>query len=421
MNKSNQKSENLEHENETKQEFLERYHITEDQFCGKEKIHGNLDIYSTSIPEGFNPAVEGDLCFRRLRSIPRGFSPTVDACLYFDRVTSISEGFNPTVGGRVYLPIEFDVSPFLPWNKSLNQKKTGQNLYFNQRCWTITADGIVSKELVHGKYIAPDCIIPFDATLIDRPLIEFTQSEGKLLYGVSSEGERCHFLKFLINTSNFTWRTGQPLSHENAEHLLAKLCAFGYLLHDFKDMGVTRAVIGVDGTEAGAYSGRSGKSLFGRAIARIRPQVYIPCRSKKSFTGDAFLFHEVTEKTGNIFFDDVRVDFDFESISPFVTGSLTVNVKHGRRYAIPFSRSPKIYAATRMISGSPLTDHMWTIAFSDFYNDVHYPIHDFDASFFSDWPHEQWNLFYNLCATSIRLYLKFGVIESPKPLDPIKI
>jgi hypothetical protein len=84
--------------------FCEEYDITEDQFFGKEKINGSLNLRSlTSIPEGFNPTVEGSLNLRSLKTIPEGFNPTVGGSLYLYSVTSIPESFNPTVEGSLYL------------------------------------------------------------------------------------------------------------------------------------------------------------------------------------------------------------------------------------------------------------------------------------------------------------------------------
>ena len=43
-------------------DFCKKYALSEKQFSGKEKISGDLDLGSvTSIPEGFNPTVGGDL------------------------------------------------------------------------------------------------------------------------------------------------------------------------------------------------------------------------------------------------------------------------------------------------------------------------------------------------------------------------
>ena len=84
--------------------FLKIYNITEQQFCGKTPINGDLDLSSlTSIPEGFNPTVGGYLNLPSLKSIPEGFNPTVGGYLDLYNLTSIPEGFNPTVGGYLYL------------------------------------------------------------------------------------------------------------------------------------------------------------------------------------------------------------------------------------------------------------------------------------------------------------------------------
>ncbi|MEY4767707.1 MAG: hypothetical protein RL637_346, partial [Pseudomonadota bacterium] len=67
-----------------KEDFLKKYEITEQQFLGKEKIQGYLDL-------------------RSLTSIPDGFTPTVGGSLYLSSLTSIPDGFTPTVGGSLYL------------------------------------------------------------------------------------------------------------------------------------------------------------------------------------------------------------------------------------------------------------------------------------------------------------------------------
>jgi hypothetical protein len=83
-----------------KEKFLKEHNMSEEQFSGKEKIEGSLDLRSlTSIPEGFNPTVGGYLYLGSLTSIPEGFNPTVGGYLDLRSLTSIPEGFNPTVGG----------------------------------------------------------------------------------------------------------------------------------------------------------------------------------------------------------------------------------------------------------------------------------------------------------------------------------
>ena len=110
---------------------------------------------------------------------------------------------------------------------------------------------------------------------------------------LTDEGKKCDFLRFLVNASNFTWRrekkiaegkqeNGQPVKIEpeefldNQHHLVAKLCAIGYMLSEYKDPSVTKAVVGVDGkqSEIGESNGRSGKSLLGELFNIATPTNY---------------------------------------------------------------------------------------------------------------------------------------------------
>jgi len=69
--------------NEVIMNFCAKAGITIDQFYGKVKVGGSLDLSSlTSIPEGFNPTVGGSLYLSSLTSIPEGFNPTVGGSLY---------------------------------------------------------------------------------------------------------------------------------------------------------------------------------------------------------------------------------------------------------------------------------------------------------------------------------------------------
>jgi hypothetical protein len=200
-------------------------------------------------------------------------------------------------------------------------------------------------------------------------------------------------------------------------HLLAKLTALGYMVHSYRDPAVAKAVIGMDGrlSEVGASNGRSGKSLFGTALEQIMPTVYIGAKAKK-LTDDQFLFEEVTEKTECVFLDDVRANLDFEFFFPAITGKMKVNAKGVGRWTIPRDKTPKFYISTNhAISGdsSSFRDRQFCIAFSDYYNDHHKPVNDFGMLFFEEWDQEQWNLFYNLIATSLKLYFQYGLVEAP--------
>lgn len=320
--------------------------------------------------------------------------------------------------------------------------KDSQYLYFKDNAWKITADGIKSisiNDIDHQVWA--ENVMNFSAQLLDKPLIEveritdafinkihadkredYAKHKGGFLYDINDKGQKCHFLKFLENASNYTWR--KPAEEitlddvaENAHHFVAKLCAIGYLLHSHKNKSITKAVIGMDGkqSEVGISNGRSGKSLVGNAINEVIHQCYIPGK-QKNLTDDAFIFDGVTEKHKNVFIDDVRTNFDFEFLFPPITGNMTVNKKGDKRFVLHFEQSPKFYITTNHAlngDGSSFKDRQWLIAFSDFYNAEHKPIDDFGVPFFDEWDYEQRNLFYNLMATCLQLWFRFGIVESP--------
>lgn len=316
----------------------------------------------------------------------------------------------------------------------VKSQRDEHSLFFKSKegltSWCISKDIVVEKSMGDiTNYVWEDSVKNFPAKLINEPIVvveKLTEGQYAGAYDItfSKDGNRCHFLKFLANTSEFTWRKKQRNEAitpeeiaENAQHLMAKLTSFGYLVHSYKDSSVCKAVVCMDGrlSEVGSSNGRSGKSIYGKAIGAVLPQVYIPAKGK-NLTDDQFLTTDVTEKHKNIFLDDVRANIDFEFFFPWITGNMTVNQKGGRRFTLGFEQTPKLLITTNHAmngDGGSFKDRQWLVAFSDYYNETHKPIDDFGQQFFSDWDFEQWNLFYNLVANCIQLYLKYGVVESP--------
>lgn len=318
--------------------------------------------------------------------------------------------------------------------------KDSQCLFFREKIWEISADRIA--EMSYGEFkshVWEDKIIHADVQVL-QPLLKVTPitdelraklpaqykaiPNGEFFIDITEEGEKCHFLQFLRNTSNFTWRKERKFAKsedpedapemeelfENSRHLVNKLTAMGYLLHDYKNDSELKAVICMDGkiSEVGASNGRTGKSLFGRAVEQVIPQVYISAKSRK-ITEDNFLFGDVTEKTKNIFLDDVRANIDFEFFFPVISGKLKVNPKGGQPFTLEQSDTPKLILTTNHAingEGSSFRDRQAFVAFSDYYNDEHKPIDDFGVNFFTEWEQDQWNLFFNLMATCLQLYFQ---------------
>lgn len=298
-----------------------------------------------------------------------------------------------------------------------------QYMYFANQYWHISDSSIVAKgyeDLHHNiwKEQRHDHSVQKLPPLFNISL----DDQGRYHFGLTTTGQKCDFLQFLINASNFTWRKEQISEEEaldNAQHLVSKLAAFGYLITSAKDKSVCKAVVAMDGKQAdfGESNGRSGKSLLGEAVRQII--------STKQLNGKAaggagannqFIWDGVDEKTRLVFIDDVQKDFDFELIFSLITGDFTVNPKGHQAFTIPFSTSPKFYISTNYAisgDGESFAARQWLLAFSDFYNSVHQPKDDFNVHFFDEWDEEQWNLFWNLAAQCVQVYFRFGYVPAP--------
>lgn len=377
-------------------------------------------------------------------------------------------------GGKMYLgPDSLSNLKFMDVNVE-PIKKDYKVLYFKDKYWKISAKGVEERPLsdMSGE-VWREKIIDFDANYLGDDFIKLTKFDEEFLnknkkyiesqglrtedfaaishwffVQFSEDAKRCHFLQFLLNTSDFYWdkelqkdhkpkerqeaRTLQEM-YEKYQHFLSKLTGMAFLIHKFRNKSCERMVIGMDGrnSEVGDSNGRTGKSLLGVAIGEVIPQVYISAKNK-NLTDDPFLFEEVTEKHDNIFLDDARANIDFEFFFPAITGKLTVNGKGTKKTTLSAEQTPFFYMTTNHgINGftSSFKDRQFLLAFSDFYSDTWKPINDFGMNFFEEWDREQRNLFYNLVAHSLIIYFRtmennWGLTGSgliPAPVERLEL
>ena len=218
----------------------------------------------------------------------------------------------------------------------IKPSRDGQYFYFDKSCWLVTRDSV--KEMGYeniSHHIWEEQRRDYPAKYLGKQLVTFRKDADTYSYELTEDGHRCHYLQFLINASNFTWRkkSGEVTPEEENEnhiHLLSKLCAIGYMLMEAKDSNVARAVIGMDGkqSEVGESNGRSGKSLIGELMRNVMPIAYIPGKNSDIFK-DQFVWNDVMEKTKLVFIDDVLQNFNFEFLFPNITGDWSVNYKGG--------------------------------------------------------------------------------------------
>jgi len=209
----------------------------------------------------------------------------------------------------------------------------------------------------------------------------------------------------------FIWNTVR----NDEDRFLAMCSSIGYLLHGYKDKSATKAIIAVDERISDEPNGRSGKSLFGDAIGRMRKSVRIDGKNfdfKPSFT-----FQQIEISSEIVEFNDVEKNFKFEKLFSVITDDMAIEYKGKTPLKIPFTESPKILISTNYTiagSGGSYEDRMFEIEFSDYYNKTFSPRDEFGHNLFDDWSDEEWNRFDNFMLECLMLYLDEGLISYKK-------
>lgn len=288
-----------------------------------------------------------------------------------------------------------------------------QRTYYNNGQIQITRDGITSGLPLSDVWRSR--IVPRNFKRVEI-IKSISKIGGSYSWELTEDGKKCEFLQYLINTSNNYYthdsyrETTEQENLEWIQHIVNKVTTIGYLLCDFKYATERKAVVVQDHrmSEVGQSYGGVGKSLLGDAISRVTSQVFLD--GKTVNLSDEFLLSGVTRATRNIFFDDVRANFDFEKIFTMITAGMVVNPKGQARYTIPVSDSPKIlintnHAINKASEGS-FKRRISYVEFSSWYNPEHTPINDFHHMFFDEWTDEQWSLFDNLMAECVMYYLR---------------
>ena len=72
-------------------------------------------------------------------------------------------------------------------------------------------------------------------------------------------------------------------------------------------------------------NGGTGKSMIGKAVSHIVPILFVDGKTMKS--NDKFRLSGLNNHHRIIVFDDVKCDFDFESLYPMITGDLYIEKK----------------------------------------------------------------------------------------------
>ena len=187
----------------------------------------------------------------------------------------------------------------------------------------------------------------------------------------------------------------------------------GYLLHGYKNLGYSPAVILNDELISDNPEGGTGKGLFVNGISQLKKVVTI---DGKAFTFErSFAYQLVSADTQIICFDDIRKGFSFERLFSIITEGITVEKKNKDAIKIPFDRSPKVVITTNYAvrgKGSSFERRKWELELSQHYSQHHTPEMDFGRLFFGDWDEGEWLRFDNFMIECLQGYLQTGLVKS---------
>lgn len=182
----------------------------------------------------------------------------------------------------------------------------------------------------------------------------------------------------------------------------------GYLLHSFFDTKM-KAVNLTDSTISENAEGRTGKTLVGHAISKIKNVCEI---SGKDFDpGNKHKYATAKLDTQIVFLNDLKKRFDFENLFNDISDAITIDQKNMQ----PFTITAKMLIAsndTFKIAGASAKDRVIEFELANYYNAQFSPIDEFKVWFFTDWDEDEWSKFDNFMMECLTQYLKFGIIEA---------
>jgi hypothetical protein len=265
----------------------------------------------------------------------------------------------------------------------ISDTKEEAYLYFTNCALRITSEGVdVIDYLDLGGYVWRDQVI------------------NRLF--VQSEDLNCDYKKFISN-----------ISKSDRERINTLESTIGFLMHGYKNLSSSPAVILNDEVISDNPEGGTGKGLFMNALSQMKKLVII---DGKHFNFEkSFPYQLVSADTQILCFDDVKKHFDFEKLFSVITEGLTLEKKNKDAIKIPFEKSPKVAITTNYAikgAGNSFARRKWEVELHQHYNGLHSPLDEFGRHFFAEWEKEEWIKFDNYMISCLSSYLSTGLVKS---------
>jgi len=187
---------------------------------------------------------------------------------------------------------------------------------------------------------------------------------------------------------------------------------FGYMLQGTKDPATARAWMLYDINVGN--NGRSGKSIIGQALGKIRHVTLID--GKQVDFRNRFWLQTIQPWTDIIFIDDPKANTSILPMFNMITGTVTAD----RKGLIPLEIQAKFLFASNWImesSGSSESDRQFISQLSDYYTnyakkhaDTITPIvHAHGKRFFTEWDEQDWSKFDSFCVRALQFHFSSEV------------
>lgn len=202
------------------------------------------------------------------------------------------------------------------------------------------------------------------------------------------------------------------ISGQNVERYNSFKSVIGYLLHSFKTSANNKAIIFNDETISENPNGGSGKGLFWNALSHMKKVSSIDGKTFE-FT-KSFPYQTVSTDTQILVFDDVKKNFNFESLFSLITEGITLEYKGQDAVKLPVQRSPKILITTNYTVGGiggSFERRKFEVEMSAYFSFKHTPLDEFGHLLFDDWDSLEWQKFDNYMINCTQYYLQNGLVK----------
>ena len=203
------------------------------------------------------------------------------------------------------------------------------------------------------------------------------------------------------------------ISGQDVERYNTMKSIIGYLLHSHKTSADNKAIILNDEVMSDNPNGGSGKGILTNAISQMKK---ISTIDGKTFDfNKSFPYQTVSTDCQVLAFDDVKKNFNFESLFSVITEGITIEYKGKDAVKLPIKDSPKVLITTNYTikaDGGSFERRMFEVELSSYFGAHHSPLDEFGCMLFDDWEPEEWSSFDKYMINCLQYFLKNGLVNS---------